>query len=144
MSENRITAREFGGRVVDVVRDMSPTDVLSRVGVAAAAAGAFGWLTVDTSSLYPAVALGIALSGLLGSAIEIASFALNSLVEERPWYGVGRTVHHCDLGACEVVDFDDRDGLIEVWLLIRATEADPSAPMLWARAGEFEQIEATS
>lgn len=63
--------------------------------------------------------------------------AARRTVQARPWYGVGRTVHHRLLGACEVLDFDDREEVAHIWVLIQPLETQGAA--LWEMACKVTQ-----
>ena len=123
----------FGRALVDVLGDMMPVDIATRIGLGVGAVGACVWLQRSEDPFWGAVLLGVALSGVIGSAVELVGLAVARMQAPALWYAPGRIVHHLNLGRCRVLDYDDRPDLDGPWLLIQPLErGDTSA--LWVEA----------
>lgn len=87
-------------------------------------------------SFLGAVAVGAAMLHLAHGITRVLMFALEDTVAARPWYGVGRTLRHRDLGECTVLDTDHHGD--QVWALIRS-KTDETA-IAWVRVQEFDEV----
>ncbi|MGW8528966.1 hypothetical protein [Nocardiopsis sp. NPDC055824] len=123
----------FGRALVDVLRDAGPVDIAARIGLGAGTVGAALWIQQVEEPFWGAVALGVALSGVIGSLTELVGMAVARMQAPSLWYAPGRVVHHLHLGRVRVLDYDGRDELDGTWLLIQPLErGDESA--LWVEA----------
>lgn len=126
--------------------ELDQISVIDLVGTAAVA-GLTGWLAYTAyqhDSFFGAMTAGAVVLFLVHGVWAVLAAAAEATVLARPWYGIGRTVHHQVLGACEVLDFDDRPETAHIWALIQPLEVEGAA--MWAMACDVaesaEQIHA--
>ncbi len=121
----------YSRALVDVLRDLGPDQIATRLALGAAAVGTTLWIQRVEEPFWGAVALGVALAGVVGSAVEILAEAAARMRAPHLWYAPGRVVHHLNLGKCQVLDHDDRPEVApETWLLVQPLERG-EAPALW-------------
>jgi hypothetical protein len=112
----------YAAAVVDVLRDLGIGGIASRLAIGAAAVGTALWIQRVEEPFWGAVALGVALTGVISSVSEVLIEALARTRAPHLWYAPGRVVHHLNLGKCQVLDYDDRPELECTWLLIQPLE----------------------
>lgn len=125
----------YSRAVVDVLRDLEPGEIASRLAIGAAAVGTTLWVQHSQEPIWSAVALGVALTGAIGSVTEILIEAAVRVRQAHLWHAPGRVVHHLNLGKCTVLDYDDRPELECTWLLIQPLERGEGAFALWIEDG---------
>lgn len=118
------------------ISQISVWDVVGNLGVA----GLCGWLAHTAhqhNSFFGAMAVGVVTLVLVHALWSVLLTAAEATVSARPWYGIGRTVHHRVLGACQVLDFDNRDEVAHIWVLIQPLETEGAA--MWEQACELAE-----
>lgn len=114
------------------VADHGPAELAYRAAISAACAGLV-YVSLQENSPSGMFMAGMVFLFIAHQVWEVLiEGAARRTVQARPWYGIGRTVHHRMLGACEVLDVDDREEVAHIWVLIQPLETEGAA--LWEMA----------
>lgn len=132
MTQQKNSSRlvRYGRALVEILVDLGPGEIATRIGIGAVAIGAAVWFQHFQDPFWGAVALGAVLLGVCNSVLELLDDAW--VRTSRLWYAPGRVVHHLTLGRCRVLDYDDRPEVApETWLLLQPLERGEEAPAVW-------------